>query len=119
MSFLKNLFFGIVDLVLGPVIRLKDCRTMTAFQNIFNLGEIASRAIIIGSFFFAIPKAVVITAWVWIFGGIIAGVVLAIIGMVAIGGMFAFASATVDAMDAGMDKTAGDHVASAEQPLAV
>lgn len=85
MEFLKSLFSAIVDIAVGPVIRLRHVMSMTKTELVITAGDIASRVAIVASFFFAVPALLVTLAWVWVILSPIVIMVITILTFVSLG----------------------------------
>jgi hypothetical protein len=69
MEFIKNFLVGAAKFVYGifvaPIVEVKDILSMDWGQKILTMLNAVSRAVIIASWFFAVPALLVTVAWVW------------------------------------------------------
>lgn len=111
MNFLKKVFGFIVNFTIGPVLRLKNIRTMSLGDHVVNTISIVARGLVVASYFTAIPAILVKLSLLWIFGGfIIAGIFALFAGVLGLGALFAFFgyAASQVAKDAADDAVVGE-----------
>lgn len=78
MEFIKNLFVSLgkfaYAFVVEPIIEMRHFFKFTATEKVLKTLDAASRVLIIGSYFLALPALLVTLSWIWVWTTLFVGI---------------------------------------------